>query len=471
MDLIAELVQVLGPAHVLTGDDRAGHIGDWTGKYTADPVAVVRPANTDEVAACLRIAAKHGVAVVPISGRTGLVGGAMTRGGLMISVERMNKIREIRPEARIAVVEAGVILDRLHEAADAEGLYFPLWFGARGSAMIGGVLSTNAGGSNVLRYGSTRALCLGLEVVLADGQVLNLMSELHKDNSGYDLRNLFIGAEGTLGIITAAVMKLVPRPKAYATATLAARSLPDALVLLNRLREATGGAVEAFEYMPDTYMHRLAEARPDIRQPFTPRQAVNILVEIGATAPRDAMPNAEGEVPVTVLLQEVLAEMMQEGAVLDAEIAQSVAQRRAMWERRELAAEITFDRKPAIDTDVALPLDKVDVFLRAMAARLPLLDSGAEDLCVAHLGDGNVHYTVFPTRDDAALYDRVVEAVEDEVQALRGSFSAEHGVGLSKRASMARRKDPVALAVMRSVKAALDPDHRMNPGKIIPDMS
>lgn len=471
MDLIAELVQVLGPAHVLTGDDRAGHIGDWTGKYTADPVAVVRPANTDEVAACLRIAAKHGVAVVPISGRTGLVGGAMTRGGLMISVERMNKIREIRPEARIAVVEAGVILDRLHEAADAEGLYFPLWFGARGSAMIGGVLSTNAGGSNVLRYGSTRALCLGLEVVLADGQVLNLMSELHKDNSGYDLRNLFIGAEGTLGIITAAVMKLVPRPKAYATATLAARSLPDALVLLNRLREATGGAVEAFEYMPDTYMRRLAEARPDIRQPFTPRQAVNILVEIGATAPRDAMPNAEGEVPVTVLLQEVLAEMMQEGAVLDAEIAQSVAQRRAMWERRELAAEITFDRKPAIDTDVALPLDKVDVFLRAMAARLSLLDPGAEDLCVAHLGDGNVHYTVFPTRDDAALYDRVVEAVEDEVQALRGSFSAEHGVGLSKRASMARRKDPVALAVMRSVKAALDPDHRMNPGKIIPDMS
>ncbi|WP_022702652.1 FAD-binding oxidoreductase [Pseudorhodobacter ferrugineus] len=471
MTLIADLTEVLGPAHVLTGTDRAGHIGDWTGKYTADPVAVVRPANTAEVAACLRIVASHGVAVVPISGRTGLVGGAMTRGGLMISVERMNKIREIRPEARIAVVEAGVILDRLHAAAEAEGLYFPLWFGARGSAMIGGVLSTNAGGSNVLRYGSTRALCLGLEVVLADGQVLNLMSELHKDNSGYDLRNLFIGAEGTLGIITAAVMKLVPRPKAYATATLAARSLPDALVLLNRLREATGGAVEAFEYMPESYMRRLAEARPDIRQPFTPRQAVNILVEIGATAPRDAVPNAAGEVPVTLLLQEVLAEMMEEGAVLDAEIAQSEGQRRAMWERRELAAEITFARTPAIDTDVALPVDKVDAFLRRMAARLPLLDPGAEDLCVAHLGDGNVHYTVFPTLDDAGLYDRVVEAVEDEVQALRGSFSAEHGVGLSKRASMARRKDPVALAVMRSVKAALDPDNRMNPGKIIPDLT
>jgi FAD/FMN-containing dehydrogenase len=469
MTLIAELTEVLGAAHVLTGADRAGHIGDWTGKYTADPVAVVRPASTEQVAACLRLAAKHGVDVVPISGRTGLVGGAMTRGGLMISTERMNRIREIRPEARIAVVEAGVILDSLHQAAEAEGLYFPLWFGARGSAMIGGVLSTNAGGSNVLRYGSTRALCLGLEVVLADGRVLNLMSELHKDNSGYDLRNLFIGAEGTLGIITAAVMKLVPRPKAYATATLAARSLPDALVLLNRLREATGGAVEAFEYMPETYMRRLHEARPDIRQPFTPRQKVNILVEVGAVAPRDAMPNQAGEVPVIALLEDVLAEMLEAGMVLDAEIAQNETQRRAMWERRELAAEVTFDRTPAIDTDIAVPVDKVDVFLQRMAARLPALDPGAEDICVAHLGDGNVHYTVFPTRDDPALYDLVVSAVEDEVEALRGSFSAEHGVGLSKRASMARRKDPVALDVMRSLKAALDPDNRMNPGKILPN--
>jgi FAD/FMN-containing dehydrogenase len=469
MTLIAELTEVLGAAHVLTGADRAGHIGDWTGKYTADPVAVVRPASTEQVAACLRLAAKHGVDVVPISGRTGLVGGAMTRGGLMISTERMNRIREIRPEARIAVVEAGVILDNLHQAAEAEGLYFPLWFGARGSAMIGGVLSTNAGGSNVLRYGSTRALCLGLEVVLADGRVLNLMSELHKDNSGYDLRNLFIGAEGTLGIITAAVMKLVPRPKAYATATLAARSLPDALVLLNRLREATGGAVEAFEYMPETYMRRLHEARPDIRQPFTPRQKVNILVEVGAVAPRDAMPNQAGEVPVIALLEDVLAEMLEAGMVLDAEIAQNETQRRAMWERRELAAEVTFDRTPAFDTDIAVPVDKVDVFLQRMAARLPALDPGAEDICVAHLGDGNVHYTVFPTRDDPALYDLVVSAVEDEVEALRGSFSAEHGVGLSKRASMARRKDPVALDVMRSLKAALDPDNRMNPGKILPN--
>jgi FAD/FMN-containing dehydrogenase len=216
-------------------------------------------------------------------------------------------------------------------------------------------------------------------------------------------------------------------------------------------------------------MRRLAEARPDIRQPFTPRQPVNILVELGAVAPRDAVAGADGVVPVTALLEDVLGQMMEQGCVLDAEIGRSEAQRRAMWERRELAAEITFARGPAIDTDIAVPLDKVDVFLARMAQRLPGLDAGAEDICVAHLGDGNVHYTVYSTRDDPMLYDAVVAAVEDEVQALRGSFSAEHGVGLSKRASMARRKDPVALGVMRSIKAALDPDGRMNPGKVIPD--
>jgi FAD/FMN-containing dehydrogenase len=201
---------------------------------------------------------------------------------------------------------------------------------------------------------------------------------------------------------------------------------------------------------------------------LAPRQAVNILVELGATAPRDVTPGPDGAVPIAALLEDVLAQMMAEGMVLEAEIAQTGQQRAAMWERRELAAEITFARKPAIDTDVAVPLDKVEVFLTRMAQRLPALDPGAEALCVAHLGDGNVHYTAFPTRDDPVLYDAVVSAVEDVVQELRGSFSAEHGVGLSKRASMARRKDPVALSVMRSLKAALDPENRMNPGKIIP---
>jgi len=304
--------------------------------------------------------------------------------------------------------------------------------------------------------------------VLPDGRVLNLMSQLHKDNSGYDLKHLFIGAEGTLGVITAAVMKLVPRPRAYATATLSARSLPDALALLNRLQVVSGGLVEAFEYMPETYMRRLAEARPDIRQPFSPRQEVNILVELGSTRPADALVGPDGVLPLAAMLETTLAEMLGEGMILDAEIAASAAQRRAMWQRRELAAEITVARQPAIDTDICLPVDAVAVFFERIHARLPALDSGAETLSVAHLGDGNIHFTVFGSNDSAALYNAVVEAVEDEVQALGGSFSAEHGVGLSKLASMRRRKDPVALEVMRSVKAALDPEGRMNPGKVIP---
>jgi FAD/FMN-containing dehydrogenase len=470
MTLISDLTAALGANHVLTGDDLAKYRHEWTHHYPSNPCAVARPADTAQVAETLRIAARHNVPVVPVSGLTGLVGGAYTEGGLMLSVERLNRIREIRPEARIAIVEAGVVLDRLHEAAEAADLYFPLWFGARGSAMIGGVLSTNAGGSNVLRYGSTRALCLGLEVVLADGRVLNLMSELHKDNSGYDLKQMFIGAEGTLGVITAAVMKLVPRPRAYATATLAVRTLPDALTLLNRLREATGGLVEAFELMPASHFRRLSEARPDVPLPFgTARYDTNILVEIAATAPRDCTPDAAGEIPLTALLQDTLAQMMEEGAILDAEIAQTEAQRRTMWLRRELSAEITVARQPTIDTDICLPLDKVAEVLDRIHARLPALDPGAETIHIAHLGDGNIHFTVYPTRDDPALADAVIEAVEDEVQALGGSFSAEHGVGLSKMASMKRRKDPVALALMRAVKQALDPDNRMNPGKIIPD--
>lgn len=468
MTLIQDLAALLGPAHVLTGPDMARYTTDWTGCYTAKPVAVARPANTAEVAACLRLALAHKTPVIPVGGHTGLVGGTMTNGGLMLSLERLNRIREIRPASRIAIVEAGVVLGALHDAAEAQGLYFPLWFGARGSAMIGGVLSTNAGGSNVLRYGSTRALCLGLEVVLADGRVLNLMSELHKDNAGYDLKNLFIGAEGTLGVITAAVLKLVPAPRAHATATLALRSLPDALRLLNRLQAETGGAVEAFEFMPASYMRRLTEARPDITLPFATIPEVTILIELGGTAPRDTTPQPDGSLPIVTLLQETLAAMLQDGALLDAVVAQSETQRRVMWQRRELAAEVTFARKPHIETDIALPLDRVVSFYEQIHARLPAIDAGAETLSVAHLGDGNIHFTVFPSQDSAALQDAVVSAVEDVVQALSGSFSAEHGVGLSKLPSMARRKDPVALAVMRALKTALDPENLLNPGKVLP---
>ena len=468
MGLVGDLMSVVGAGHVLLGADAARYGRDWMGKYHGAPLAVVRPGSVAEVAACVKLAAAAGVAVVPVGGNTGLVGGTMTTDGLMISLERMNRIRELRGPARLVIAEAGVVLQRMHEAVEAEDLYFPLWFGARGSAMLGGALSTNAGGSNVLRYGSTRGLCLGLEVVLADGRVLNLMSELHKDNSGYDLKQMFIGAEGTLGIITAAVMKLVPKPLAYATASVSAASLPQALGLLNRMQEATGGRVEAFEFMPRSYSERLAVARPDLGQPFAVVPEVTVLIEAATTVAEEAAPDATGEVPLVARLEAVLAAMLEEGLIADAVVARSEAQRRRMWERREAAAEIAVGLEPVVDCDVCVPVDRVAEFLALAEARLVALDAGFRSLTVAHLGDGNLHYSAFPSRDDAALKEAVMEVVEDVVQDLGGSFSAEHGIGLSKLPSMWRRKDPVALSVMRAVKAALDPAGVMNPGKVVP---
>ena len=468
MSFLDHLRAELGAPHVLTGDDAARYGRDWMGAYVSQPLAVVRPGSTEQVSAVLRLAHAAGVSVVPISGNTGLVGGTHADGAVMLSLERLNRIREIRPSARLAVVESGVILSTLHDAAAAQSLHFPLWFGARGSAMIGGALSTNAGGSNVLRYGSTRGLVLGLEVVLADGRVLDLMSELHKDNSGYDLRDLFIGAEGTLGIITAAVVKLVPKPAAFATATVACDGLAQALELLNRLQTATGGMVEAFEYMPPSYMARLAAVRPDLGQPFATTAPATILVELGATAPRDCTPLPDGSVPLSSLLEQVLGDMFEAGLLTDAVVAGSEQQRRAMWARREAAAEITLGLRPIVDTDVAVPLDKVAEFETQVDQRLQALDPGARSITVAHLGDGNLHYTACPTRDDPTLKDAIREAVEDVVLALGGSFSAEHGVGLSKLPSMARRKNPVALDVMHLLKSALDPAGILNPGKVLP---
>ena len=468
MALLDDLAAVVGAGQVLAGPDAARYARDWMGRYHGAPLAVVRPGSTAEVSACVRLAAAAGVPVVPIGGNTGLVGGTMTDGGLMVGLERMNRIRALRRDARLVVAEAGAVLQRVHEAAEAEGLYFPLWFGARGSAMLGGALSTNAGGSNVLRYGSTRGLCLGLEVVLADGRVLDLMSELHKDNSGYDLKQLFIGAEGTLGIVTAAVMKLVPKPLAHATACVSARSLPQALGLLNRMQEATGGRVEAFEFMPRSYSERLAAVRPDLGLPFPQVPEVTILIEAATTVAEEAAPDATGGVPLVARLEQVLAAMLEEGLIEDAVVARSEAQRRRMWERREAAAEICVGLEPAVECDVCVPVDRVADFLDRAEARLKTLDQGFRSLTVAHLGDGNLHYSAFPGRDDPALKEAVMEAVEDVVQELGGSFSAEHGIGLSKLSSMRRRKDPVALEVMRAVKAALDPKGVMNPGKVVP---
>jgi FAD/FMN-containing dehydrogenase len=468
MDLAEQLAAAIGDNFVLTGAEMAPWSQDWTGKYAGTPLAVLRPADTAQVSACLKIAHDTGTPVVPVSGNTNVVGAAQADGALALSLNRMGQIRDIRPEARIAIVEAGVILENLHNAVADHDLIFPMTFGAKGSARIGGMLSTNAGGSNVLKYGNMRDLCLGIEVVLADGRVMNLMSELHKDNSGLNLRHLMIGAEGTLGIITAAVLKLRPKPRAYATAMLAMEVLAPALDLLNRLQDATGGAVEAFEFMPRAHIDGHMARIPGAREPFDRAYPVNILVELGATAPRDADPLPDGTLPIANLLEEALTPMLENGTLMDAVIAQSDGQRSEMWARREAAAEITFHTPVIVDTDIALPLDQVCTFFDQIKPRVAALDGAATDMSVAHLGDGNIHYTVYPSRDDADLNAAIKQGIEDLVTDLGGSFSAEHGVGLSKLSSMSRYKDPAALDAMRAIKAALDPRGSLNPGKVIP---
>ena len=454
--MIEELVEILGARRVLCGADTARYAKDWTGKFSSVPLAVVRPADTKEVAACVRLCARRGVPVVPVGGNTGLVGGTLAEGQVMISLERLNRVREIKSQAQIAIVEAGAVLQDIHAAADAENLVFPLTFGARGSAQIGGALATNAGGSNVLRYGATRGLCLGVEVVLASGEILNLMSELHKDNTGYALKDLFIGAEGTLGIITAAVLKLSPKPEAYATAQIALRDLDAALVTLRRLQAVSSGAVEAFEYMPQDYMARLAKFRPDLRAPFATGYDTNVMVELG------------GGVGIQPLLEEALTTMMEEGLVLDAVIAQNETQRAEIWERREAAAEITFTQVPVITADICLPLDQVPAFFETVRPELAKQESDLEELTVAHLGDGNLHFTVYPRSDDPDHLAAIQATIDAVTVSLGGSVSAEHGVGVSKLSTMRSHKDPVALKTMAALKATLDPQNILNPGKVVP---
>ncbi|MFB2531352.1 FAD-binding oxidoreductase [Paracoccus sp. p3-h83] len=455
--IAAQLGALIGADALLTGDEAAARFGhDWTGQYRWRPAAVARPRDTDQVRAILTWANTTRTAIVPVGGHTGLNGATFADGAVMVSLDRMRRIRDIRPAAAVMVAEAGVTLHAIHEAAAPHGLAFPLTFGARGSAQVGGFLSTNAGGSNVLAHGNARALCLGLEVVLADGRLLNLQSALRKDNTGYDLRDLFIGAEGTLGIITAATLALKPAPAAHATALIGMDSPQAALEILSELRAATNGTVEAFEYMPAGYMARLTDQRPDLTPPFA--HPANILVELAGS----------DEAALRATLEGVLERALTTGTVHDAVIAQSQAQRARLWAMREAAAEITLNRHPLVDTDIALPLDLVGDFLTAMQARLAALDPGADELVVAHLGDGNIHYTAYPSRDDAALSAAIKASVADLAVSMGGTFSAEHGIGLAKRAGMAAHKDPVALSVMAAIKAALDPLNLMNPGKLLP---
>ena len=470
MSLIGELKKVLGDQNVLTGADKDRYSSDWLGHYIFEPLCVVRPGSTEEVSKIVKLARTFQSKIVPVGGNTGLNGGTHSDNAISISMERMNKIHEIRLNSKIAIVEAGVILTSLHQVANENDLIFPLTFGARGSATIGGVLSTNAGGSNVLKYGNTRDLVLGVEIVLPSGEIMNLMSELHKDNSGYCLRDLIIGAEGTLGIITQAVLKLFPKPKAYATAMIAVKSLEDALSLLNELQDGTGGAVAAYEYMPKRYIQGHMELSTASRKPFQKDYEHLVMVELETTIELFSRSKDDGQVILSGELERILNKNLDRGVILDAHIAQNEEQRLIMWERREAAAEISLLRTPLINNDIAVPLDKVAKFFNIMEKKLPDLDPDADVLVVSHLGDGNVHYTVWPSKDDEKHKDKIMEAIESVVLKLGGSFSAEHGIGLSKLSSMERRKDRVALDVMRQIKNAIDPEGIMNPGKVLPKL-
>jgi FAD/FMN-containing dehydrogenase len=468
MSIIEELKKVLGDQNVLTGTDKDRYSSDWLGQYSFEPLCVVRPASTQEVSKVVRLASTAQINIVPVGGNTGLNGGTHSDNAISISMERMNNIHEIRVNSKIAIVDAGVILANLHNVVNENDLMFPLTFGARGSATIGGVLSTNAGGSNVLKYGNTRDLVLGVEIVLPNGEIMNLMSELHKDNSGYCLRDLVIGAEGTLGIITQAVLKLFPRPKAYATAMVAVNSLDTALSLLNELQDGTGGAVAAYEYMPKRYIQGHMELSSASRRPFKEDYEHLVMVELETTVELFSQCGDDGQVLLSGELERILDRNLDKGLILDAHIAQNEEQRLIMWERREAAAEISLLKTPLINNDIAVPLDKISKFLTIMEKKLPELDPDADVLIVSHLGDGNVHYTVWPSRDDEQHKDKIMEAIENVVLSLGGSFSAEHGIGLSKLSSMERRKDRVALDVMRQIKHAIDPEGIMNPGKVLP---
>ena len=462
----------LGAGRILTDpSDMAGYLTDWTGTYHGEAVAVLRPWSTAEVAEIVKICATHRVPITPQGGNTGLSGGGVPfrgRPSVLLSLARMQAIREINPVARTATIEAGVVLETLHAAAGEADLIFPLTFGAKGSCTVGGNLATNAGGSNVVRYGVTRELCLGIEAVLADGTIINGLSGLRKDNTGYDLRHLLIGSEGTLGIITAAVVKLFPKPKVRATAFVAAASLEAALKLLNRVQDVSAGLVEAFEYMSADVISLVCEHASNIRQPLDAVAETGVLIEVASSRDSDARPNGDGTTALQAMLEAVLMGAMEDGLVLDATIATSERQREDLWRLRESVLEAIMASGPVRTFDISLPLDRVAEFLARMDHES--VSRGFRTLTVGHLGDGNLHYTLSAAREQswvALPVDELTAIALNLVAQMSGSFSAEHGIGQSKRGELRDWKDPNALAAMEKIKGAMDPDGLLNPGKVL----
>ena len=467
--VIDGLKAIVGPGGWI--DDPAEmepYVTEQRGMWRGVTPLVVRPKSTEEVARIVQLCARNATPIVPQAGNTGLCGGAVPHGDgreILLSVSRMNKVRGIAPLENTITVEAGCILADVQAAADDAGRLFPLSLAAEGSCQIGGNLSTNAGGTGVLRYGSARDLVLGLEVVLPDGRVWDGLRHLRKDNTGYDLKHLFIGAEGTLGIITAAVLKLFPRPAEFKTALVALPDVPQALELLVKLREGAGDRVSAFELMPHALIDLVVQNFPDIASPFAAVYPWYVLVEISAASGQDAATQG-------AILEASLADAMESGLARDAVVAQSEAQRRALWKIRETAPEAQKFLGASIKHDISVPLSAIASFIERAGAATEMVVPGARVLAFGHVGDGNVHFNVSepPGTGGGAFLEQIAavnHAVYEIATDLGGSISAEHGLGQLKREAVRRYKTDIEMELMQRVKDALDPQGIMNPGKVL----
>lgn len=466
-DFIARCRALIGDAWVLTAAaDMAPYLADWRGRFTGRAQAVLRPADSAQVAALVAACAEARVALVPQGGNTGLVLGSVPDAdgaAVVLSLARLNRIRAVDPVNRTITVDAGCILQHVQEAAAAHGCLFPLSLAAEGSCTIGGNLSTNAGGTAVLRYGNTRELCLGLEVVNAQGQLWDGLRALRKDNTGYDLRDLFIGAEGTLGVITGAVLKLFPQPKAAITALVALASPRQALALLGVMQDHCGASLNGFELMSAVCLRLVATHFPDLPQPFAHVPAQAVLVEVSSS---------ESLAHAVALLETAIGQALADGVADDAVVAMSVAQSRGLWQIREHIPLAQAKAGANIKHDIALPISQIADFIARTEAQLHAAFPGCQLVCFGHIGDGNLHFNVAPPAgvahaDFLASQAAVNRIVHDSVAACAGSISAEHGIGALKRAELVRYKSAVELDMMRAVKAALDPLGIMNPGKIL----
>lgn len=467
MDFLSQCRAVVGDAHVLdTAAGMAPFLTDQRGRHTGKALAVLRPGTVEQVAALVRACARHRVAVVPQGGNTGLVLGSVPDGSgtqVLLSLARLNRVRQVDAVNRTMTVDAGCILQHIQEAAAAEGCLFPLSLAAEGSCTIGGNLATNAGGTAVLRYGNTRELCLGLEVVTPQGEIWSGLRGLRKDNTGYDLRDLFIGAEGTLGIITGAVLKLYPQPKASITALAALPSPAAALQLLVLMQDRCGASLTGFELMSRYCLDLVAEQFPQLPKPFAAPHAQYVLLELSSS---------ESEQHAVGLLEQAIGAALDSGVIDDAVVATSVAQSAALWQVREHIPLAQARAGKNIKHDISLPVSRIAEFIAVTGPKLDAAFPGCQLVCFGHLGDGNLHYNVAPpagvSNEDFLLnQDKVNRVVYDSVEAFGGSISAEHGIGALKREELARYKSPVELNMMRAIKAALDPLGIMNPGKIL----